>query len=91
MEVKILEQEKNRLKFELVGESYTLANLITKSLWDDSDVTVSGFNLEHPQASNVVILLETKKKDAKKVLLDSINSVQKTMTEFQKKAKKAAK
>src|SRR3989344_3940461 len=91
MEIKVLENEKNRLRFEIVGGSHTLANMITKELWNEGDVTVSGYNLMHPQTQNIVILLETTKKDPKKVLLETLSSIKKKNTEFKTQFAKAMK
>lgn len=91
MEIKVLENEKNRLRFEIVGSSHTLANLLTKELWSEGDVTVSGYNLMHPQTRNVVVLIETTKKDPKKVLLESLSSLKKKSTEFKTQFHKAVK
>ncbi len=91
MEIKVLDNEKNRLRFELVGETHTLANLITKELWNEGDVTVSGYNLKHPQTKNIMILIETTKKDPKKVLLDTLNTLKKRSSEFNTHFKKAVK
>jgi len=89
MEVNILESEKNKLKVELVGKTHTLANIITKELWNDKDVEVAGYNVMHPQTSNAILVIETKKKDAKKVLLDTIKNLNKKSSNFVKLAKKA--
>jgi DNA-directed RNA polymerase subunit L len=91
MEIIVLENEKNVLKFELPGRSHTIPNLITKELWNDSDVEVSGYNVLHPQTSNAIIYIETKKKDAKKVLLSTIDAIKKKNDEFMKKGKKSLK
>jgi DNA-directed RNA polymerase subunit L len=91
MEIKVLENEKNRLHFELVGKTHTLANFITKELWNDSDVIVSGYNLKHPETANVSILIETKKKDPKKVLMDTLKNLQKKNKDFLANFKKVAK
>ncbi|MDP3728997.1 MAG: DNA-directed RNA polymerase subunit L [bacterium] len=91
MEIKVLENEKNRLRFEMVGTSHTLPNLITKELWNDGDVTVSGYNLMHPQTRNIVLLIETTKKDPKKVLLDTLAAIKKKNTEFKTQFVKAVK
>ena len=82
MEIKVIENEKNRLHFEMIGETHTLANLITKELWNDSDVTISGYNLKHPQTGQVSLLIETTKKDPKKVLLETLATLKKKSTEF---------
>ena len=91
MEIKVLESEKNRLQFEIVSKTHTLANLITKELWNDSDVTISGYNLKHPETANVSILMETKKKDPKKVLISTLASLKKKNKEFATAFKKIAK
>jgi DNA-directed RNA polymerase subunit L len=91
MEIKVLESEKNKLKFEIVGKSHTLANLITKELWNDDDVVVSGYNVKHPQTSNVVVIIQTNKKDPKKVLLEALNNLKKRSSEFKSQFKKIAK
>jgi len=91
MEIKVLEYEKNRLHFEIVGETHTLANLITKELWNDGDITVSGYSLKHPQTSNVSILIETTKKDSKKVLLETLATLKKKSAEFKTQFHKAVK
>ena len=91
MEIVVIESTKNRFRFQLVGQTYTLANLIAKKLWEDDDVTISGFNLKHPQISNIELLIETQKKDAKKVLLDTLAKIKKEGTEFKVAFKKIVK
>lgn len=89
MEIKILEQEKGKLKFELVGKSHTLANALTKELWNDKTVEVAGYNVEHPLTKNAVLIVEAK--DAKKAVVDAIDRLKKDNKEFLTKFKKAAK
>ena len=91
MEIKVLESEKNRLKFDIIGETHTLANLITKKLWEEEDVAVSGYNMKHPQTSKVTILIETTKKDPKKVLLETLSHIKKDGNEFKAQFKKIVK
>ncbi len=91
MELKVLEQEKNRLRVELIGESHTMANIITKELWKESDVDVAGYNQDHPQTTNPVLILQTKKKDAKKVLVAAIDSLKKEHKTFVGQAMKLVK
>ena len=91
MEIKVLDNEKNRFRFELTGQTHTLSNLITKALWDDSDVNVSGYTLKHPQTGHAAILIETKKKDPKKVLIETLGAIKKQNTEFGASFKKISK
>lgn len=91
MEIKVLENEKNRFCFELVGKTHTLPNLLTKALWENPDVLVAGYHVKHPQTSNAVIILETKTKDPKKVLLETISTLKKRNAEFFSAVKKVVK
>jgi len=91
MEVKVIEDTKNRLKVELTGKTHTLCNLISKELWNDKDVIVSGYTLEHPTVSSAVLTVETEKGDAKKALVDALNRIEKINKEFSAKFKNAAK
>lgn len=68
MKLKVITQEKNKLKIEIIGETHTFCNALRKELWNDDDVKVAGYNIEHPLVANPVLTLETDKKDAKKVL-----------------------
>ncbi len=91
MEIKVLESSKDRLKIEFVGKSHTLANALVKELWNDKATQVAGYNLKHPQVDNPVLVLETKGKEAKKVLLDAIASLEKNSKAFGTELAKALK
>ncbi|MFH1972204.1 MAG: DNA-directed RNA polymerase subunit L [archaeon] len=91
MEIKVLESEKNLLKLELMGKSHTLANALVKELWNDPETVIAGYNLKHPQVNNTILVLETKKKDPKKVLIDALKRMDKNYQEFATKFKKIAK
>lgn len=77
MEIKVVEQTKSKLKVELVGKTHTLANALTKELWNDKNVTVAGYNLPHPQVTNVALIVETSKGDPKKALSGAISRLKK--------------
>lgn len=92
MEIKVIEKKKNKLKLEIIGEDHTFCNSIRKELWNDKDVKVAGYNIEHTLVSNPVLTLETDKKDPRKVLeatikrLKSKNAqIKKSMTSISKK------
>jgi DNA-directed RNA polymerase subunit L len=91
MEIKVLEYTKERLRIEFVGKSHTLANVLVKELWNDKATLVAGYNLKHPQVDNPVLILETKGKDSKKVLLDAISSLEKNSKAFGAELAKALK
>ncbi len=77
MEIKVLEQTKNKLKIELVGQSHTLANALTKELWNDKNVAIAGYNMPHPQVSSAILIIETSKSDPKKALTGAISRLKK--------------
>jgi len=87
MEINILQQEKNKLKFEVIGEDHTLCNLLRKELWEDSNTEVAGYSLEHPVVSNPIFVVESKK-DPQKTILNSINSLNKKIADLKKEAGK---
>ena len=91
MEIKVLEQDKQRLRIELIGQTSTIANILTKQLWLDADTDVAGYSQSHPQTTNPVLILQTKKKDAKKVLMAAVAALKKEHKTFVSQAIKLAK
>ena len=92
MEIKVLEQTKNRLKLELLERSHTLANALSKELWNDKDIEVAGYTLEHPLINNsAIMIVETSGSDPKKAVLAAITRLKKKNKEFVANFKKAAK
>ncbi len=65
------------MKIEIIGETHTFCNALRKELWNDKDVQVAGYNIEHPLVSNPVLTLETEKKDPKKVLEAAVKRLKK--------------
>ncbi len=87
MEIKVLEKEKTKLKIEIIGEDHTFCNDLRKELWNDKDIQVAGYNIEHPLVSHPVMIIETTKKDPKAVLEGAL----KRLKERNAKAKAAIK
>lgn len=77
MKIKVIEKEKNKLKLEIIGEDHTFCNSLRKELWNDKDVQVAGYNIDHPLVSNPVLTLETVNKDPKKALEAAISRLKK--------------
>ena len=87
MQIKILKQEKEELEIEI--DNLTIAELLRNELWNE-EVEVSAWKREHP-TKNPVLIIRTKGKDAKKVLLDAIEKIQEKNQEILKEFKKAFK
>lgn len=77
MEIKILNEDKNRIEFELIGEDHTFCNSLKTELWDHGGVEISAYNIKHPLISNPVMLVETSKGNAKKALQNAVSSLKK--------------
>ncbi len=77
MELLVLEQSKNRIKFELKGEDHTFCNALKKELWNDKNIEISGYYVEHSLVSEPVFTVQVKSGDAKKAVLDAVDRLKK--------------
>lgn len=88
MEIKLLEEDKKKLKIEVLGESHTLCNAIRNELWLNKSVNIAGYQIEHPMVNNPVLFVETEKEDPKKALLNAASSLKKKVSELRKETAK---
>jgi DNA-directed RNA polymerase subunit L len=88
MELKVIEKEKKRLVFELVGSDHTFCGALKKELWSDKNVKVSAYNIEHPLIGIPRFIIETDDKDPDKALLDAVKRLEKKNESFLESAKK---
>ena len=88
MELKAIEQEKGKLKVELIGETHTLCNLLRNELNENKSVEIAGYHLEHPMVSNPVLFVDTEREDPKKALSGACSSVKKKTAELRKELNK---
>ena len=79
MEIKILEDKKNKIMFEIKGEDHTVANLLRKELWKDAHVKGAAYNIEHPLVGVPKFVLQTDGEDPRKVLKTAIKKIQKQL------------
>ena len=85
MELKILEDKKKRLVFELKGEDHTLCNALREELWNDKSVTVAAYNISHPLVGIPKFIIETNGKTApRKALKNAISRLKRRNTELKK-------
>jgi DNA-directed RNA polymerase subunit L len=88
MELKVVENNKKRLVFDLVGADHTFSGALKKELWNDKAVKVSAYNVEHPLIGIPRFIVETEDKDPKKVLLDAVKRLEKKNESFLEDVKK---
>lgn len=87
MDVKILEEKKNRLVFNIEGDGSTLANILKQELWNDEHVKAAGFNVEHPLINVPTFVVETDGADPKKTVVAAAKRVAKAVEKFRDDAK----
>lgn len=89
MEANTIEEKKNKIIVELVGDTHTLPNVLKKELWSDKDVVVSGYNIEHPLVGKPHLVVQTKKKAPRTALIDAAKRVKKNIDKFKAAFSKA--
>ncbi|HLC62756.1 MAG TPA: DNA-directed RNA polymerase subunit L [Candidatus Nanoarchaeia archaeon] len=77
MKLRWVTEEKNKIEFELLGEDHTFCNVIRRELWEQDDLNLAAYRISHPLISDPLIIVETHKTDAVKVLQSSIESLRK--------------
>lgn len=85
MKINVIKKEKNELEIEL--DNLTIAELLRNELWNDDSIEVSAWKRENP-SKNPILVVKTKGKDAKKVLLDAIGRIRDKNKEILKEFKK---
>jgi len=89
METKVLEEGKNFIKIELIGEDHTLSNALRNELNKDSHVEVAGYTYEHPLISNPILIVKTDGKESpNKAISVCVSRLKKKNSEFLLKIKK---
>ena len=88
MEIKVLKKEKNYLEIEL--DNLTVAELLRNELWQDKATELAAWKRDHP-SKNPRLILRTSGKEAKKVLLDTLDAIEKSNAHMLAEFKKAMK
>ena len=84
MELKILQESKNRLMFELRGETHTFGNALKYELHQTKGVTLATYKIDHPLIGLPEFILETKGIEPRKALEEALKSLKKKAENFKK-------
>ena len=84
MEINVIEKSKNKLTFDLKGESHTFCNILKNELWNDKNVTVAAYRIKHPLVATPIFSIETSQKTPADALSDAIKRVKKTISAMKK-------
>ena len=88
MDIRIIEEKKNKIVFMMVGEDHTLANMLRKELWNDSHVKAAAYSIDHPEVGEPKFILETDGADPKKTLQAAAKRLIKELAKVKDEAKK---
>ena len=91
LNVKILEENKGKVIFEMEGETHTLAAALTKELWTDKSVKAAGYKLEHPLLGKPTFVVETDGEDARKAVSAALKRLSKQSEKLSAQADKELK
>lgn len=88
MELKFIEDTKYKVIVDIKGSGHSFANALKKELWNDKDVKISAYNVEHPLIGVPRLIVETSSKDARKAILAAVERLKKQNTALATKVKK---
>ena len=91
MEIKVLEETKERIIVEIKGESHGFVNALKSELNKDKGVKSAGYNINHPLIGIPKIVIQAKGKDPKTLLHDAAKNIKKQADDFSKAFGKAIK
>ena len=91
MEIKIIEEKKNKIVFDLEDSTHTFCNILKEELRKDDNVKIATYAIEHPLVGKPRFILETNGADTKKVLTDAAKRLGKLSEKFISDFKKEVK
>ncbi len=90
MEVKIIEEKKNRIVLEIEGVGHGFCNALVKELYNDKDTKSAGYHIDHPLVGVPKFIVESKS-DARKAVMNAIKRLKKVTDSFKKEVVKSIK
>ncbi len=92
MEIKPLEKTSKRLVFEFKGADHTICNVLKEELWNDKNITIATYNIDHPLIGVPKFIIETNgKAKPEECLKNAIARIEKQNKEFMTKFSKIVK
>ena len=78
LNVKIIEEKKNKIQFQVEGDTHTLSAAIAKELWNDDKVKAAGYEVNHPLVGKPVFTVETDGEEPRKAVQAAAKRLVKT-------------
>ncbi|MBU0530253.1 MAG: DNA-directed RNA polymerase subunit L [Candidatus Aenigmatarchaeota archaeon] len=88
MKLRVVENKKDKLRIEVVGESHTLLNLLRETAWKEGAEQAS-YIVEHPYMSNPELIIRSN--NPKNVLSSTAQSIVDQSIAFEKELKRVVK
>ncbi len=88
MEFTVLEENKERLSFQLQGETHTFCNALKHELQQLKGVSIATYKIDHPLVGVPQFLLETKGMEPRKALKEALKTLKKKAEDFKKEVGK---
>ena len=91
MEIKIVEDGKNKLAFEIKGVSHGFCNMLKEKLLEDDHIKTATYRVDHPLVNIPTFLVETDGADPKNTILNAIKKLKTVVEKAQKDFKEELK
>ena len=76
MNVKVIEEKKNSLVIE-IDSNHTVCNLVKEELYNDENVKIASYSIDHPLVGKPRMLIETSGSEPKSALTSASQRVKK--------------
>lgn len=86
MELKIIEDEKDRILIEVGEEDHTFCNVLVKKLNEDEDVKFAAYSIDHPLVGVPKLLVEGK--NVRSLIKRAVKALSEEAEEIKKLASK---
>ena len=83
LDIKIIEEKKNRLIFEVVA-THTLCNLLKDELYNDESVKSASYTIEHPLIGKPKMIVETTGTDVRSAVLEALQRLKRYYEKIEK-------
>ena len=85
MEIKILDDKKNRIAIEIKGVDHTVGNAIKTELRNDKHIKIATYSIRHPQISIPQMVVETDGEESpRNALINAVERLHKINAKFKK-------
>ena len=91
MQIKIIDEKKNRIEFEVDGVTHGFCNVLKEWLNKNENIKIASYRVKHPLISKPEFIVETDGADPRKTVISSAQKLKKELEKFEEEAKKELK